>query len=113
MLTTTISLPDDLIRDIDRADRDRSAFLERAARRYLADLASAERCGRDAADKVLYERHADRLNAEAADVLVFQSQRKAPHHRGESVYTMTTDLAGSLAGKRLPATNARSKFRRP
>lgn len=74
MLTTTsISLPDDLIRDIDRADKDRSAFLERAARRYLADLASAERSGRDARDKALYQQHADRLNAEAADVLEFQS----------------------------------------
>lgn len=30
-----------------------------------------------------------------------------------SVYSVTADLAGSLAGGRLPATNARAKFRRP
>lgn len=73
MPTTFISLPDDLMRAIDRADKDRSAFLERAARRYLAELASDESRERDAADKDLYERHAEQLNAEAADVLGFQS----------------------------------------
>jgi metal-responsive CopG/Arc/MetJ family transcriptional regulator len=74
MLTTTsITFPDDLLRDIDRVDKDRSAFLERAARRYLAELASAERSARDTADKDLYERHAEQLNAEAGDVLEFQS----------------------------------------
>lgn len=29
-----------------------------------------------------------------------------------SVYAISADLAGSLAGSRLPATNARSRFRR-
>lgn len=38
---------------------------------------------------------------------------EAPHRGGESVYTISADLAGSLAGKRLSATNARSRFRRP
>ena len=36
---------------------------------------------------------------------------EAPPHR-ESVYAISSDLAGSLAGGRLPATNARAKFRR-
>jgi len=73
MLTTTsITFPEDLLRDIDRLDKDRSAFLERAARRYLAELASGDRDGREAADKDVYERDAERLNAEAADVLEFQ-----------------------------------------
>jgi metal-responsive CopG/Arc/MetJ family transcriptional regulator len=71
--TTSITFPDDLLRDIDRVHQDRSAFLERAARRYLAELASAQRSGRDAADKDIYEHHAEQLNAEAAEVLEFQS----------------------------------------
>jgi len=74
MLTTTsITIPDELLREIERVDKDRSAFLERAARRYLAELASAERGERDAADQDIYRRYAERLNAEAADVLEFQS----------------------------------------
>ena len=32
--------------------------------------------------------------------------------RGRSVYAMTSDLAGSLAGGRRAATNARRRFRR-
>jgi hypothetical protein len=37
---------------------------------------------------------------------------EAPPRDGESVYAVSADLAGSLAGRRLPATNARSRFRR-
>ena len=37
---------------------------------------------------------------------------EAPPHIDGSVYAITADLAGSLAGGRLPATNARAKFRR-
>ena len=37
---------------------------------------------------------------------------EAPPQSGGSVYAITSDLAGSLAGGRLPATNARAKFRR-
>lgn len=74
MLTTTsITIPEDLLRDIDRAAKGRSAFLERAARRYLAELACTGSSGRDAADQDIYRQHAQRLNAEAADVLEFQS----------------------------------------
>jgi hypothetical protein len=29
------------------------------------------------------------------------------------VYAISADLAGSIAGGRLPATNARARFRRP
>jgi predicted DNA-binding protein len=37
-----------------------------------------------------------------------------PHQRdAESVYALTSDLAGSLAGVRRAATNDRRKFRRP
>jgi len=38
---------------------------------------------------------------------------EAPRHVGESVYAISADLAGSLAGSRRPATNARNRFRRP
>lgn len=37
---------------------------------------------------------------------------EAPPHSGGSVYAITSDLAGILPGGRLPATNARAKFRR-
>jgi len=32
---------------------------------------------------------------------------------GDSVYAVTSDLAGSLAGRRSPATNTRRRFKRP
>jgi hypothetical protein len=32
---------------------------------------------------------------------------------GESVYSVTSDLVGSLAGSRRPAANTRRRFRRP
>jgi hypothetical protein len=38
---------------------------------------------------------------------------EAPPPGANSVYAITTDLAGSLAGHGMPATNARRKFRRP
>ena len=38
---------------------------------------------------------------------------EAPPRSGESVYAVSADLAGSLAGRRLAATNARTRFRRP
>ncbi len=38
---------------------------------------------------------------------------ETPRPGATSVYSMTSDLAGSLAGSRSPATNARRRFRRP
>lgn len=37
---------------------------------------------------------------------------EAPSPNGGSVYEISADLAGSLAGSRRPAANARSRFRR-
>ena len=37
---------------------------------------------------------------------------EAPGQAGESVYSISADLAGSLAGRRQAATNARRRFRR-
>jgi type IV secretory pathway TrbL component len=38
---------------------------------------------------------------------------EAPPHDGGSVYAISADLAGSLAGSRLAGTNTRARFRRP
>jgi metal-responsive CopG/Arc/MetJ family transcriptional regulator len=61
---TSVTLPEELLAEIDKADPDRSAFLE-----YLS---RAERAKRRARDAALYEQHADRLNKEAADALEYQ-----------------------------------------
>ncbi len=66
---TSVTLPEELLGEIDRLDSNRSAFLERAARHYLTEAAKAARDARDAA---IIERHAERLNAEAMDVLEYQ-----------------------------------------
>lgn len=67
---TSVTLPDTLLTEIDRVDSNRSAFLEKAARKYLADEARALRRKKDAA---ILERISERLNREAEDVLEYQS----------------------------------------
>jgi len=44
---------------------------------------------------------------------IIRERIEAPPRDQGSVYAVTADLAGSLAGSRLSATNARAKFRRP
>ena len=66
---TSITLPRDLLARIPRADSNRSAFLERAARAQLARLEKARRAARDLA---IINRHAARLNDEAKDILEYQ-----------------------------------------
>jgi metal-responsive CopG/Arc/MetJ family transcriptional regulator len=66
---TSITLPQELLGRLDRVDRNRSALLERAAESYLKDLARKERDRRDIA---IIDKHADRLNREASDVLDYQ-----------------------------------------
>ena len=66
---TSITLPKDLLEEIDHLEKNRSAWLERAARQYLAGIARDHRTAKDVA---LLKKHADRLNAEAADVLGYQ-----------------------------------------
>jgi metal-responsive CopG/Arc/MetJ family transcriptional regulator len=66
---TSVTLSSDLLAHIDRVERNRSAFMERAARAYLAQL---EKAARDAKDVSTINRHADRLNKEAAEVLEYQ-----------------------------------------
>jgi metal-responsive CopG/Arc/MetJ family transcriptional regulator len=66
---TSITLPEDLLKSIDQTDTNRSAFIERASRAYLARL---EKAKRDARDVRIINANADRLNAEAMDVLEYQ-----------------------------------------
>jgi len=66
---TSITLPEDLLQDIDRVDSNRSSFLERAARQYLAAMEKARRQARDA---TILDAHAKQLNEEALDVLDYQ-----------------------------------------
>ena len=66
---TSITLPEELLKSIDRADSNRSAFIERASRAYLARL---EKARREAKDAEIINRNATRLNQEAMDVLEYQ-----------------------------------------
>ncbi len=66
---TSVTLSSELLKKIDRVNKNRSAFLEQAA---LAYLAGAAREARDARDAAILDRHADRLNREAEDVLEYQ-----------------------------------------
>ena len=65
----SITLPAEILGQLDRADKNRSALIERAARAYLAHLASEER---DRRDLEIINRNADRLNREAMDSLKYQ-----------------------------------------
>ena len=66
---TSITLPDDLLTAIDQTESNRSAFIERASRAYLARL---EKAKREARDIEIINSRADRLNEEAQDVLEYQ-----------------------------------------
>jgi metal-responsive CopG/Arc/MetJ family transcriptional regulator len=66
---TSITLPKALLNRVDQVDKNRSAFLERAALTYLAEM---ERQARDRRDIEIINRNADRLNREAMDTLEYQ-----------------------------------------
>ena len=68
-IKTSITLPAELLKRVDRAGSNRSAFLERAALVYLARLEQSER---DRKDVAIINRHARRLNREAQDTLGYQ-----------------------------------------
>jgi metal-responsive CopG/Arc/MetJ family transcriptional regulator len=65
----SVTLPEKLLRRLDRVDSSRSALLERAAVAYLTFL---ERQERDREDVALINRNAARLNREAKDTLEYQ-----------------------------------------
>jgi hypothetical protein len=66
---TSTTLPAELLERVDRMDSNRSAFLERAARVYLARLEQSELDRRDIA---IINRHARRLNRGAQETLEYQ-----------------------------------------
>jgi metal-responsive CopG/Arc/MetJ family transcriptional regulator len=67
---TSVTLPKELLTRMDAVERNRSAFIERAARAYLAEL---ERRRRNSRDLQILNANARALNAEAADVLAYQA----------------------------------------
>jgi len=72
-IKTSVTLSEELVSAIDRyVDRfeTRSAFIEAAARTYIAKLARDER---NARDLEIINRQAARLNSEALDVLSYQA----------------------------------------
>jgi metal-responsive CopG/Arc/MetJ family transcriptional regulator len=71
-IKTSITLSKHVLEMIDRRSRDfnsRSEFIEEAAKSFLASL---ERSEADRRDLEIIDRNADRLNAEAGDVLDYQ-----------------------------------------
>jgi len=66
---TSITLPNELLRRLDRVGKNRSALLEQAALVYLAIL---DRQARDRRDIEIIDRYAERLNREALDALEYQ-----------------------------------------
>ena len=69
---TSITLSEDVLEAIDKRSGDaknRSDFIETALRSYIAKLIRDEQ---NMKDLDIINRHADRLNIEAADVLAFQ-----------------------------------------
>jgi metal-responsive CopG/Arc/MetJ family transcriptional regulator len=70
---TSITLSTDVLAGVDRlagSKHSRSAFIERVLRRYLREKVRAQA---DARDLERMNHAADRLNAEAADVLDYQT----------------------------------------
>lgn len=68
---TSVTLSEDILRAMDaiRGNTNRSEFLEAAAAALIRKRAQEER---DARDLAVLNQHAERLNAEALDVLGYQ-----------------------------------------
>jgi metal-responsive CopG/Arc/MetJ family transcriptional regulator len=69
---TSVTLPSALLKEIDRLDGNRSAFLERAAVAYIGKRVKSDL---DAQDAAILDRVAGELN-EQSDVLEFQGMPK-------------------------------------
>ena len=57
-------------------------------------------------------RHEARETGRSVAALVRERLETLPEQANESVFALTSDLAGSLAGSHRPASNQRRKFRR-
>lgn len=66
---TSITLPNELLRRLDRISKNRSALLEQAAFAYLARI---ERQERDRRDIEIINLNAARLNRQVEDALEYQ-----------------------------------------
>lgn len=69
---TSITLSDDVLKAIDKLSgrsKNRSEFIEKAVRNYVAQMV---RRGRNAKDLEIINQNANRLNEEALDVLAYQ-----------------------------------------
>ncbi len=71
-IKTSITLPEEILEAVDRLAgpaNNRSAVIERAVREFLASQARRQR---DARDREILDKHAQRLSREAEDVLSYQ-----------------------------------------
>lgn len=64
-------------------------------------------------DAVIRQLRAEARESGRSVAALVRERVQAPAHDGASVYAISADLAGSLNGSRLPATNSRARFRRP
>jgi metal-responsive CopG/Arc/MetJ family transcriptional regulator len=71
-LKTSVTLSEDIVKNIDRVSRKGESRSETIERLLRAGLAARARHAVDARDLALINRHADELNAEADDVLIYQ-----------------------------------------
>lgn len=71
-LKTSVTLSEDIVKNIDRVSRKGESRSETIERLLRAGLAARARQSVDARDLALINRHADELNAEAGDVLIYQ-----------------------------------------
>jgi metal-responsive CopG/Arc/MetJ family transcriptional regulator len=70
---TSITLSEDIVKTLRRAARKGESRSETIERLLRESLAASERSAADRRDLALINRHADRLNAEADDVLDYQT----------------------------------------
>ena len=63
-------------------------------------------------DAVIQQLKAQARQSRRSVAALVRERIEGPRHHDGSVHAISADLAGSLAGSRRPATNARSKFRR-
>ena len=70
---TSVTLSEDILKTLRRAARKGESRSETIERLLRESLAASERSAADRRDLELINRHADRLNAEADDVLEYQT----------------------------------------
>jgi metal-responsive CopG/Arc/MetJ family transcriptional regulator len=74
-IKTSVTLPIEIVDALDKAGDNRSRLVEEAVREYLG---RRERERRDARDRAILDRFAERLNREVEDVLAYQTEPREP-----------------------------------